>query len=796
MVRTAVYVLAGVLICVAALSRTTVPNLTTFLPYLVCAIVAALALVPSTEGLIPAGYVILLLGIEDLPLPQLLFIAFTAMLLRELRRVGRIPRIPPILYAIACSTIGIVVAHTAYRMMSVLKYNALFPAPAIASSLVLLINFGLTIAMLRERKASFMEVFLQEWRPLVPWFVAAGYLSYLVRSASHQTGYHPALIVLPILFALDRGYRIWSDAKTAHRDALARQHKHTLATLAVALETLAVAIDTRDHTTLMHLRRVQLYAMAVGRELKLSEEELEALNVAALLHDIGKLAIPDHILLKPGPLTVEEWEKMKTHPMVGAQMLSRMKFPEPVLAIVKAHHERWDGTGYPKGLSGVAIPIGARILSAVDCLDAIASDRPYRSALPLEGAMERVGAETGRSFDPRVVSVLEQRYVELEQLAWQAVKDDPVDGSGDSHVVPREDLGHLTARPSPDSHENHVLGPIASARQETQLLQALATDLAHSLSIDEVTSCVHRSLGQMIAYDTLAVYSGDGEQIELISVIGENSHLFSRGAFRITKGLSGWAAQSSTPILNGDAASEWCYSNDSTVFYRLQAALAVPFESRGGMTGVLTLYHPDRDAFCRDDLRVAQAASLHIGPAIENAFKYRVAEESAVTDHLTGIPNGRSLAVHLERELARAGRENATIGVLVCDLDGFKQVNDRFGHLTGNEVLQRVANGLRDTCRSSDYLARMGGDEFVVVLPGLREELCSSYVTRLNAAAVEAGWIVCGERCLSLSIGVAIYPTDGKDAKALLAEADRRMYRAKNAQKHANALAVRTDVPA
>jgi len=211
----------------------------------------------------------------------------------------------------------------------------------------------------------------------------------------------------------------------------------------------------------------------------------------------------------------------------------------------------------------------------------------------------------------------------------------------------------------------------------------------------------------------------------------------------------------------------------------LQSALAVPFEGRGGMTGALTLYHADRNAFSRDDLRVAQAAGPHVGVAVESALRYREAEESAVTDHLTGIPNARSLAIHLERELARASHEKSTIGVLVCDLDGFKQVNDRFGHLKGNEVLQNVANGLRKSCRGSDYLARIGGDEFVLVLPDLKEELSLSYVDRLRGVALEAGWAVCGEECLSMSVGAAIYPMDGCDAEKLFAEADRRMYRVK-----------------
>src|SRR5438094_9075868 len=157
--------------------------------------------------------------------------------------------------------------------------------------------------------------------------------------------------------------------------------------------------------------------MALAKELRLTEDETEALQAASVLHDIGKLAVPEHIINKPGRLTPEEFEKMKVHPIVGAEILERVDFPYPVVPIVRSHHEKWDGTGYPDGLRGNQIPIGARILSAVDCLDALASDRQYRRALPLDEAMKVVVSESGKAFDPCVVEALSRRYVELERMA-------------------------------------------------------------------------------------------------------------------------------------------------------------------------------------------------------------------------------------------------------------------------------------------------------------------------------------------------------------------------------------------
>src|SRR5262249_42597864 len=156
-----------------------------------------------------------------------------------------------------------------------------------------------------------------------------------------------------------------------------------------------LAIDAKDATTHEHVRRVQIYAVEIGRELGLEEGELDALRAAAVLHDIGKLAVPEQIISKPGRLTHEEIEKMKIHTIVGAEILEQVGFPYPVVPIVRAHHEKWDGSGYPHGLKGEEIPIGARILAAVDCLDALASERQYRRALPLDEAMAFVVRESG-----------------------------------------------------------------------------------------------------------------------------------------------------------------------------------------------------------------------------------------------------------------------------------------------------------------------------------------------------------------------------------------------------------------
>lgn len=198
---------------------------------------------------------------------------------------------------------------------------------------------------------------------------------------------------------------------------------------------------------------------------------------------------------------------------------------------------------------------------------------------------------------------------------------------------------------------------------------------------------------------------------------------------------------------------------------------------------MLTLYRADADAFAPDHLRILSGISSKIGLSFENALKYRALEASATTDYLTGLDNTRALFERLNHELSRCESEQAPLTVMVCDLDRFKEVNDRFGHSAGNRVLQAFAAGLRKINRDYDVTARFGGDEFVLVLPGMQADTVGDKILALSALASEVGWSVCGENIISASVGVASRPDDGVTADELLAEADRRMYANKNSLK-------------
>jgi diguanylate cyclase (GGDEF)-like protein len=404
--------------------------------------------------------------------------------------------------------------------------------------------------------------------------------------------------------------------------------------------------------------------------------------------------------------------------------------------------------------------------------------------------MEIVNSESGKSFDPVVVDILRRRYIELERLAItsgvekerirlsMSVKIDRGLAPATGFAEPAEELAY----PELGIMVIDPLSSIAAATQEAQMLYELTQDLGNSLSLQEALAFVGVRMKRLIPYETIAVYIRRDEKLIPEYVSGENLRLFTSLEIPVGQGLSGWVAQNNKPLLNGNPSVEAGYLNDPTKYSTLRAALAVPLSGVNGVLGVMALYRAERDAFSKENLRILLAISSKVALAIENALTHRLLETSITTDYLTNLPNARSLFLSLDNEMARAQRTGTTLAVIVCDLDGFKQVNDRFGHLAGNKVLRLIANGLREQCGSMDYVARMGGDEFVILSSSADEEL-DARIDRLRNVAKKAGDSTPEPSALSMSVGVAIYPEDGKDAEDLLAEADRRMYKSKRLRK-------------
>ncbi len=251
----------------------------------------------------------------------------------------------------------------------------------------------------------------------LPFYLVGAILAAVAYLIGITFGWMTSLLLIPMVYTI---YRTYSSQMEFVRDR--EQHaKDTEALHLRTIEGLAMAIEAKDQNTHKHLLRVRVYVAELGKLMGLEEPIMQALLIASYLHDIGKLAVPEFIINKPGKLTQEEFEKMKIHPVVGADILERVRFPYPVVPIVRSHHESWDGSGYPDGLKGEAIPIGARLLTAVDCFDALASERPYRKALPLPEAMEFLKARAGIQFDPQIVELLERHYLALEEKAREQI---------------------------------------------------------------------------------------------------------------------------------------------------------------------------------------------------------------------------------------------------------------------------------------------------------------------------------------------------------------------------------------
>jgi len=740
---------------------------------------------PGINGTMSVNFLFILLGVLELSLPETLVIGCAATLMQSVWQArNRLDPVKLLFNVAGMMANASALTYLTYHWLAV-RFASNKPVLLMVAALVFFFANTLPISIviaLTEGKSS-RKVWSECYFWSFPYYLVGAAAVGLVGIVNRSAGWETSLLVLPLIYWVYRSYRLYLGRLEAEKERVEVEKRHVeqIASLNMrTIEALALAIEAKDHTTHTHLQRVRTYAVAVAKELNLPESEIEALRAAALLHDIGKLAVPEQIINKPGKLTPEEFEKMKVHPLVGAEILERVAFPYPVAPIVRSHHERWDGTGYPEGLSGQEIPIGARILAAVDCLDALASHRQYRQALPLGDAMAKVKEKTGTWFDPQVVAILDSRYVELERMAQMS--EDPPAPHGLSKAV-RVERGQAPAagfertEPTHGPVENSdFLTSIASARQEAQTMFELSQDLGISLSLSETLSVLSMRLRRMIPYDSIAVFVNRNGWLLPELVSGENFRMLSSLKIKVGEGLCGWVAANCKPIVNGNPQVEAGYVVDPGKHATLQSALVVPLEGLDSVVGVLAMYHANRDAFTPDHLRILLAVASKVALSVENALKYQQAESSATTDYLTGLPNARSLFVHLAQEVARCRRMKTSLAVLVCDIDGFKQINDSFGHLEGDKLLREFTARLKDVCRGYDYVARMGGDEFVITAPGLTAEAAKDKADRLNQAAIESGRHVCGRDVITLSVGMAFCPEDGSDVERLLAEADRRMY--------------------
>jgi diguanylate cyclase (GGDEF)-like protein/putative nucleotidyltransferase with HDIG domain len=559
-----------------------------------------------------------------------------------------------------------------------------------------------------------------------------------------------------------------------------QQLQQSAALRLATVQALALAIDARDRSSQSQLRREQRHAGALARAFGMSEDDVEGVRTAALLHDIGKLAVPDLILTNPGPLTEEERSKVRAHASVGAGIIANVPFPYPVASLVLSHHERWDGTGYPAGLRGSDTPLGARIVAVVDRFAAMTSDRAFNRAMPVAEAIDLLWSDAGKAFDPAVVA----RYVELLPALQTETDDDQRPGG-----MALPDVAKRSERaPSALRDSAAALDDIGVANQELHGLYEVAQAMGTSLGVAESMSVIASKLNSLVPFFTCALFLHDTANgtARCSYATGAGEHAFTGLVVRDGAGPVGTAIAGRECVISGDPGAGFDPVRPGLRETGLQSALICPLIMNSAVIGALALYHTTPGYYTEDHRRLATRVSDQVAAVINNAVVFEQTREDSVTDSLTGLPNTRFLSAHAGRELARAARLNSNIAVLLLDVDNMKRINDTFGHHAGNRALCALASVLRGAIRSYDICARCGGDEFVVLLSDCGVD--QAEVKRLELqTAVETMPFSVGDLLrvrLSISVGAAVFPFDGGTYDALLEVADRRMYRDKAERMH------------
>ncbi|HKR61197.1 MAG TPA: diguanylate cyclase, partial [Pyrinomonadaceae bacterium] len=595
------------------------------------------------------------------------------------------------------------------------------------------------------------------------------------------TSVHDAASIICIVGIVAAVYLIYRtsiervQAQTREAESIAKLH------LATA-EALATAIDAQDQTSHCHVRRVQIFAVGIGELLKLTKPDIEALRAGALLHDVGKLAVPAHILNKPGSLSAAEFEKVKIHTTVGAQLIDRIEFPYPVVPIVRHHHEHWNGGGYPDGLRGTQIPLTARILAVVDCYDAMREDRPFRQGMTRAEAIALLSRGAGTRFDPQIVELFIKQLPTFEAqiaklgLSLQEQSDSP-------NELPKVNSGR---EQTIECSSYVAYDEIKNAHREVYALYEIAKTFGSSLDVHNTLEILVDKVGHVVSFDTCVVYLFDELRgyATVAHVVGKNASLLATKCVAPGEGVTGFALANRSAINQLQPSLDFMeVKSERLAEYKAMASL--PLFKDDVLLGALSVYSTKLDRYTDDQMRMLETVTKLASDALGNAVHHAEARSNALTDVLTGLPNGRYLALRFEEEAARARRMGRSFQVMMLDLDDFKIVNDSYGHKVGDKMLREVALIIQGQLREYDFLARYAGDEFVAVVQELVgsqvEELCA----RIEHAVAKFSLHVRGDKRarVGISIGTATYNSDGETLDQLLVAADQAMYRVKSARK-------------
>jgi diguanylate cyclase (GGDEF)-like protein/putative nucleotidyltransferase with HDIG domain len=599
-------------------------------------------------------------------------------------------------------------------------------------------------------------------------------------------------IVISTLFYVAYNFNEKRLRELSEAEAERRRHAEEMATIHMnTIESLAIAIDAKDQTTHGHVRRTQIYATQMGKLFKVSESDLSALHAGALLHDIGKLAVPEYILNKPGKLTEAEFARMKIHPTVGGDILKRVKFPYPVEDIVRYHHEKWDGSGYPKGLKGEQIPLIARIISVVDFYDATRCDRPYRKGMKREDSLALLNNMVGTAFDPKVVKIFTEHVVEFDRLiASEDIQEQVASAPAiDTETSTKPDAGlasDILGAPV-DPAESSGFRSISEAQREVFALHEIAQTIGSSLNLSDTVTLVANKLKSIVPFDSCVIFLVDERSGKAVAAhaTGEEAELFSSRRITVGDGITGWVIANARSMCNASPELDMVGVSDEIV-KRFRGVLVSPLLREDGAFGAISLYSQSRTSYTTEHVRLLESVCQHASSALNNALTYEKTRESALVDPLTELPNARGFYMMLEQRIAECQRMNReSLAVLCMDIDDFKVVNDQYGHSIGDRLLASVAGVVRRELRQMDILTRYAGDEFVAIMPMASSKMAGAIADRIRNTVEEQLFSVRTGTMIGLgvSLGVACFPDDGETSEELLTAAARRMQRDKHARK-------------
>ena len=478
---------------------------------------------------------------------------------------------------------------------------------ALLGAAYFLVNTGLLAVAIGITTATHpWQLWRRHFLALGPGYAASASLALLLVLALQTVHFVAFALLAPLLLVFYYTYR-----SSFGRVEDAKGHLDKLNTLYLStIETLATAIDAKDEVTHGHIRRVQLGAIGLARELGVKNTEtLRAIEAAALLHDTGKIAIPEHILNKPGKLTAAEYDKMKLHAPIGAEILSAIDFPYPVVPIVRHHHENWDGTGYPDRIAGTDIPIGARILSVVDCFDALTSDRPYRKRMADEEALAILRERRGTMYDPLIVDVFAANYKRImpaeESVAHPAAK--AVGGARETTAARAPEPREADGTPASES----------AAVNEVLTIASLARAVAGNASISDVGALAWMMLRNVVPATAMTLFVEDQRQDVMTVAYAAGAHAAMLRQVRKARGtgIAGWAAVNRRGVLNSEAALDLGPSAPA-LEPPLRSALTVPLSHDGRIVGVLSCYSSSAPGFTEDHQRLLELVAASLASAI------------------------------------------------------------------------------------------------------------------------------------------------------------------------------------